>query len=213
MRSAWCCARSWAASGTGGWLGGRMADRYSRRLAMYGWIQLGIGLWALGMPPALAMLRNLVPRFSTTLAGLAVGIQRVAYRHVFCDPVRPLRADGRHAAAVEPILRGVAGFDRAASGPALRLCKHAGRCRRMLRRGFLDGRDDRAFGEQFRCRWDQPGDRGRSCCCWGAGLPMEGASPGERRRIRRGVSLLLGRRPARRAERGGRCSVLPSCWA
>ena len=40
--------------GLGGWLGGRLADRFfSRRLLAYGVIQVGIAVWALGMPTVL----------------------------------------------------------------------------------------------------------------------------------------------------------------
>lgn len=51
-----------AGLGVGGWLGGRLADRLSGRLLLYGGMQAGIGLCAAGIPVALAALRRWAPR-------------------------------------------------------------------------------------------------------------------------------------------------------
>ncbi|MCK4375923.1 MAG: fused MFS/spermidine synthase, partial [Candidatus Brocadiae bacterium] len=50
-----------AGLGAGSWLGGRLADRFSRRLLMYGLIQVAVALWAAGIPLVLAALRRWAP--------------------------------------------------------------------------------------------------------------------------------------------------------
>ena len=59
--------------GIGGWLGGRLADRYSRRLLMYGCIQMSVALWALLMPVLLGSLRGWIPRLSA-LSGESLAV-------------------------------------------------------------------------------------------------------------------------------------------
>ena len=74
--------------GFGGWLGGRLADRITRRLALFGLIQIAVCIWALAMPWLLDTLRRRTPaldalspespvestlmRFALSLAVLAV---------------------------------------------------------------------------------------------------------------------------------------------
>ncbi|MHC5035598.1 MAG: fused MFS/spermidine synthase, partial [Planctomycetota bacterium] len=53
-----------AGLGIGGWLGGRLADRFRARLLIYGLILAGVALWALLVPTLLDVLRRWVPRIS-----------------------------------------------------------------------------------------------------------------------------------------------------
>jgi len=50
-----------AGLGLGGWLGGRLADRFRDRLLLYGALQAAVALLALGVPLALALLRQVAP--------------------------------------------------------------------------------------------------------------------------------------------------------
>ena len=47
-----------AGLGLGGLLGGRLADRFPNRLLMYGMMQAGVALWAMGIPVLLDVLRD-----------------------------------------------------------------------------------------------------------------------------------------------------------
>lgn len=50
-----------AGLGLGGWLGGRLADRFRDRLLLFGAVQAAVALLALALPLALAMLRRAAP--------------------------------------------------------------------------------------------------------------------------------------------------------
>jgi spermidine synthase len=50
--------------GIGGFLGGRLADRFSDRLLMYGGMQAGVALWAMGIPVLLDVLLVHLPGLS-----------------------------------------------------------------------------------------------------------------------------------------------------
>jgi spermidine synthase len=67
-----------AGLGLGSWLGGRLADRSSRRLLAYGAAQAGVALWALGIPPALEGLRRAAPHlpFLSVESSVAPGAAR-----------------------------------------------------------------------------------------------------------------------------------------
>ena len=47
--------------GVGGLIGGKVADRITRRMAVFGVVQVGVAGWAMAMPLLLAWFRDLAP--------------------------------------------------------------------------------------------------------------------------------------------------------
>ena len=91
-----------AGIGLGGLLGGRLADRLSRRTFAFAIIQAVIAFYALTIPSMLDWMRLFVPALSVVIVSFAVNQHHRSLWFIFCCPHNSLFSHGYNIASARP---------------------------------------------------------------------------------------------------------------